>query len=82
MPTNIKQDIFKSIVVDNSTVIEEGDVIDFVVEATGEVKTAMVIKFCGSKKDRRLQVKDMNGSQCEEIWSLLDIKQDSIKIVE
>ena len=61
---------FVSIVLDNGTTVSEGDMIEFVDDATGELVARQVVKITGQKTTKIL----LNKSQtCQEIWYLSDI---------
>ena len=76
---------YKSIViVDNNSeflTVCEGDAIEFAIESTGEVVKGVVTKF--ASKDEKLKIQIFNPDKnCEEIWSVVLIKEGSLKLVE
>lgn len=77
----VEKDKFGSMVLEGAGRIDEGDSIEFVAETTGEIKTGNIIKIAGSKKERKLQILPA-GSECEELWSIFAIKEDTLKVIK
>ncbi len=76
---------YKSIVIVDAKgellTISEGDNILFALEGTGEVVKGVVTKFIS--KDEKLKIQIFNPDKnCEEIWSVVLIKEGSLKLVE
>ena len=61
---------FASIVLDNGTTVSEGDMIEFVDDATGELISGQAVKITGKKTTNILLNKPRT---CQEIWYLGDI---------
>ena len=78
------KDPYKSIIVKdesgNFVTISEGDKIKFSTES-GEVKKGTVVIFNGKKDKLKIQILPV-GSECEEIWSVLQIAEDSLVLDE
>ena len=80
----IEKDAYKSIVVmvdGEEVIISEGDKITFVSEFTGEKKVGVLTKISGKGDKTKIQIMP-NGSQCEEVWSITVIAEDSLKLFE
>lgn len=77
----VEKDAFKSIVLEKGVRVNEDDTIQFIVESTGEAKEGVVLKIQGSKKERKLLIKTID-SECEELWSLFSIQEDSLKVLK
>jgi len=61
---------FASIVLQNGVTVSEGDMIEFVDDATGEVVAGQAVKITGKKTTKILLHKPQT---CQEIWYLSDI---------
>lgn len=62
--------------------VNEGDAVQFVVENTdGQTVVGTVTKIAGSKKERKLQILPMGG-QCEELWSIFSIAENTFKVTK
>ena len=78
----VETDAFKSVIVmceEENVRIDEGDRVTFVPESTGEVKIGVVTKISGKGEKTKLQILPV-GSQCEEIWPLINIAENSLKL--
>ena len=62
----VQKDSFKSIILDTDLRIDEDDKIEFIVESTGEVKSGILMKIQGSKKERKFLIMP-DGSECAEL---------------
>lgn len=60
--------------------VNEGDVISFITE-NGEMKKGTVTKITGKKGNTKIQIKPQ-GMEYEEIWAVVDIKENSLFIAE
>lgn len=67
----VQQDKFNSIIMDGDLRIDDGDRIEFVT-TSGEKKSGVLTKICGSKKERKFQMMP-DGLENEEIWSVFSI---------
>jgi hypothetical protein len=79
---NLEKDVYKSIVVmheDAELIVSEGDKIQFVNEFTGEQKIGTLTKISGKGEKTKLQIIPQ-GSQCEEVWSVVVIAENSLKL--
>ena len=79
----VSTDAFKSVEVLNGgkvVRIDEGNLINFATE-TGESITGRVTKISGKGEKTKLQIVPKD-SQKEEIWSVMFIADDSLKVVE
>jgi len=79
----VSTDAFKSVEVLNGgkvVRIDEGNLINFATE-TGESITGRVTKISGKGEKTKLHIVP-NGGQKEEIWMLLVMAEDSLKVVE
>jgi hypothetical protein len=65
---------------DGTLTINEGDKISFVTE-TGEPKQGLLTKIKGKGEKTKLQFV-REDSECEEIRSVLTIKEDTLKLVK
>ena len=80
----IEKDAYKSFVVmvdEEEVVISEGDKVEFVSEFTGEKKVGTITKISGKGDKTKIQIMPVN-SQCEEVWSITVIAEDSLKLFE
>ena len=78
----IEQNPYKSIIILNEEeekiTISEGDKIQFCLES-GEVKRGVVTKFQGKNDKLKIQIVP-SGKECEEIWSLLQMSDGSLRL--
>ena len=82
---NILANPYKSIEIEDKNgdilVAREGDKIEFILESTGEVIKGVVTKF--ASKDEKLKIQIFNADKnCEEIWSVILIKEGTLKLIE
>lgn len=62
--------------------VNEGDAVEFIVDNTdGQKVIGTVTKIAGSKKERKLQILPLGG-QCEELWSIFSITEDTFKVTK
>ena len=73
--------VFEATVDGKNVKIQEGDNIEFAVESSGEIKTATVVKMTGKGEKTKIQIMPV-GSDCEEIWSIMLIAENSLKRLE
>jgi len=71
---------FSSIVVEGNLRINEGDSVSFVVD-TGEKVSGILMKICGGKKDRKLQILP-DGEQHEEVWALSQVTENTLTVTK
>jgi len=62
------------------TTIHEGNAIQFVIES-GEVITGVLEKIQGKGEKTKLQINPVE-SECQQIWSVGSIKEDTLKVIE
>ncbi len=82
---NILTNPYKNIEIEDKNgdvlVIGEGDMVEFALESTGEVIKGAITKF--ALKNEKLKIQIFNPKKnCEEIWSIVLIKEGSLKLVE
>ena len=61
-------------------VINENDTIEFVVDSSGELKTGILTKITGKGDKTKIQVRPLL-MDCEEIWSIISIREGSFKVI-
>jgi hypothetical protein len=79
----VETDTFRSIILGSSKGeirVDEGDKIKFVTE-NGEEKIGVVMKISGKGEKAKLQIMPQN-SECEEVWSVLVMKEDTLEIIQ
>lgn len=80
----VEQNPYKSITVrdqeGNLVTISEGDPIQFCLES-GEVRTGKLVKLIGKGDKLKLQILP-TLKECEEIWSVLQMADGSLKLHE
>ena len=78
----IEQNPYKSIIILNEEeekiTIAEGDKIQFCLES-GEIKRGVVTKLQGKNDKLKIQIVP-SGKECEEIWSVLQMSDGSLKL--
>ena len=81
---NVVTDKFNSIIIEdadgNPVRIDEGDDIELIADS-GVHKTGVLMKIVGSAKERKLQILP-SQSECEEVWSLYNIADGSLKVID
>jgi hypothetical protein len=75
-PWNVMESEFE----DEMTTIQEGNQIRFVVES-GEIIEGTLNKISGSKEKTKLQINPF-GKEYETIWSVVSIKEGTLKVIE
>lgn len=63
-----------------TTTVNEGDPISFVVE-TGELIEGITNKISGKGEKTKLQINPF-GKEYEQIWSIVSIKEGTLKVIE
>jgi len=77
----IKVNPYKQMVVDSingDVVISETDKVRFITES-GEVKIGSVVKLIGKGDKLKIQLMP-EGKECEELWSILQIADGSLRL--
>ena len=80
----VERDAYKSIVVmckNQEITISENDKITFVSDFTGEKKVGILTKISGKGEKTKLQIIP-DGSQYEEVWPIIIIKEDTLVYAE
>jgi len=79
----VKVNPYKQMVVDSANgdvVISETDKVRFITES-GEVKIGSVVKLIGKGDKLKIQLMP-EGKECEEIWSILQISDGSLRLYD
>ncbi len=79
----VEQNPYKSIVVESengSITISEGDKIQFCLES-GEIRKGILTKLMGKNEKLKIQILPTE-KECEEIWSVLQMQDGSLKLLE
>ncbi len=72
--------VFEFVVNHTTTAVNEGDMISFVVESSAELKTGLVVKITGKSEKTKIKIIP-TGQDCEEIWGVISIKDDSLQVI-
>ena len=81
---NVNKDTFRSIIVageDGDIRVDEGNVVKFTVESTGEAKSGTVTKVSGKGEKAKLQIIPV-GFEHEEVWSVIAMEEDSLQVIK
>lgn len=81
---NVINDVFKSVVVEGAEGqlrVDEGDKIKFVVETTGVIKEGVLLKISGKGEKTKLQIMPKDN-ECEEVWSIVSMREKSLEVVK
>ena len=80
---NVKVNPYKQMVVDSvngDVTLSEGDKVRFVTES-GEVKIGNIVKLIGKGDKLKIQLMP-EGKECEELWSILQIADGSLRLYD
>jgi len=78
---NVKVNPYKQMVVESTNgdvIISENDKVRFITES-GEVKIGSIVKLIGKGDKLKIQLMPL-GKECEELWSVLQIADGSLKL--
>lgn len=80
MPILVEKDVFKSVVMEGNTRVDEGNDIEFVIESTGERKEGRLTKISGKKEKTIFQIIP-KGSEHEELWCVSVMADGTLKVI-
>lgn len=61
-------------------VVNENDIVEFIIDSTGEIKKGVVTKLKGKGDKTKIQLRPI-GLDCEEIWSVISLREGSLKVI-
>jgi hypothetical protein len=64
----------------NTYEVNENDTVSFVTES-GEKKNGIITKILGTKEKTKVQIIP-TGMECEEIWSVMSIKDGTFRVIK